>query len=314
MTSQEDLDDVAFRALLAPLALEVLPGRSPRPTPEPADPAELEDGTSPDGQSPPDAIPPGSDAPGPNATAHDARPDAPVSAVRSEARLPLAEVTDDPAASTSAAVADDRSPSQSASPAHLAMPQHGPTPLAAVPGHPIWSVPNLPLDGGLPASAAPPGEMLPEAGSVPEAALPFDPTSAASDVQPKDHSPPAIAPAHSVAPAAERLSEDWWAPPSAPLDLPAVPSPDGPKEHRKPPAAGQFALVGNRGFSRGQMAPDRRATGSVCPVAAALGQNAGAAHPIAGSSDFFDLGAGAVPGRRRVPARQVPRVRRVALG
>ncbi len=25
MTSQEDLDDVAFRALLAPLALEVLP-------------------------------------------------------------------------------------------------------------------------------------------------------------------------------------------------------------------------------------------------------------------------------------------------
>ncbi len=39
MTSQEDLDDVAFRALLAPLALEVLPGHSPPSANRPADAA-----------------------------------------------------------------------------------------------------------------------------------------------------------------------------------------------------------------------------------------------------------------------------------
>lgn len=41
VTSQEDLDDLAFRALLEPLALEVLPGRSPKPAAETAEPVAV---------------------------------------------------------------------------------------------------------------------------------------------------------------------------------------------------------------------------------------------------------------------------------
>jgi len=288
MTSQEDLDDVAFRALLAPLALEVLPGRSVPPRPEPAKPAPLESGTSPEGQSPPVVIPPGLDAPGLDAPGVDAV----ASVFRSEARPPVTEVAVDPAAPTSAAAADAQSPSQYASSARLAMPEHGPGQFAAVPGHRVWSAPNVALEDGLtPASAASGPELLPEVGALPEAALPPEPTSAASDVRPKDRTPPAIAPAHPAVPASERLSEDWWAPPSAPLDLPDVPSPEGQEEHRTPPAAGQFTSLPSGVFPEGKWRltvalPDQLARLQPPPAGALARRTLSPAHPTFSTSEL----------------------------
>ena len=190
ITSQEDLDDAAFRALLEPLASEVLPGRSPPPQ---------VGGRS--GQGPRKAA----DLPGHQSlvAAGPANPEATGLAGPSSANSPRAEV----APETAAVVTEGE-------PGCKPISEANPGPLAKVPGNAA----GLTLKGELPPhSPSTHREMLPEGGSLPRAGMPSDATPALPEVRPDDWTPLTQTPPHQNVPASP---EGWWAPPPDPLAPP----------------------------------------------------------------------------------------------
>ena len=242
MTSREDLDDVAFRALLEPLALEVLPGRSSPPAARPVDPASVVPETPPADQPP-------------SAAANPAHPENLESAIPTDFSPPAVDVVDDPTTPLSAAAAADRPASLATRPSHPASsppssspapePEHGPLPPAAVPADPAGFGLERPVGRGLtappsvplhPVSFAPGG--MPDNGSPPRPAESANPAPAASDLLPEHWSPPSLVPVHPVAAASEMLPEDWSAPPEAGPDR--LTSEPQPHDHAPLPAD-QFA-------------------------------------------------------------------------
>lgn len=156
MTSEEDLDDLAFRALLEPLALQVLPGRAPSPARETPDPA-----------------PPPADLEGDNLAPHAAALTDPPGPVGSD--VPPDDLPPPPAAAANAAT-ESGSPPIAASHVRVAplapevkpvaipthfdsrMPRVRPElrwqPPVAVPGRPTVSPPQVPQESAPPAAPA----------------------------------------------------------------------------------------------------------------------------------------------------------------
>jgi hypothetical protein len=181
VTSQEDLDDAAFRALLEPLASEVLPGRSAPPVvgrsgPGPRKPADLPGHPSPMAAGP-------------------AIPDVSGLADPAPADSPSAELT----AETAAVVTEGEPGCKSISEANQGL-------SAKVPGNAA----GLPLTGELEPRAQ---EMPPESESLPRAPMPPVAIPALPEVRPNDWSLLTPTSPHQNVPASP---EDWWAPPADP--------------------------------------------------------------------------------------------------
>jgi hypothetical protein len=170
VTSQEDLDDIAFRALLEPLALQVLPGRSSSPAVAPPDPAALE-ATAEEAaeQSPGDRVP--------QVIANLAAPEPAAPAILSEGRPPF-DAWHDQAAKTIEVTPDGDPPS----------------PAAIEPSVSLDAWEMLPEDWSAPAgvSVAPAEwglEMLPEDWQALPAVPSGLPARLAPEAKPEDRSP-----------------------------------------------------------------------------------------------------------------------------
>jgi hypothetical protein len=225
MTSQEDLDDVAFRALLAPLALEVLPVPPGLGTADAEHPAAER---APDGQPPLQAV-----FPAPSVS--------PIVPEDCPASLP-----GDSAAQGVAVIQQHCPPSQAGKPTSSPpIAEHG-VPTFAVPlAHLMRSRQEIQSDRQLmPSASGPPltvslvPGMLAEHGAS-RLASPPDPTTPGSEVLPGDWSLPDLA-----APTSGGLPEDWSIPPEFASDLPFGLPPEE-QEDRPLPSTGHFASLGS---------------------------------------------------------------------
>ena len=165
MTTQEDLDDVAFRALLEPLALQVLPGRSTPPVIGPINPAPVVPVRPPEDGSPP-------------AEANSVDADLSKSVILSDGGPPPVEARYDPAAPVSEVVPEGRPPAQAAIPVE-------PPPSASELLAEDWS--PLAVEAHLAALAS---EILPEDWPAPPAVLSDLPSRSVPEGLAEDRSRP----------------------------------------------------------------------------------------------------------------------------